>query len=543
MEQTLERTLHVNDRVIQCSEGANLMTVLLRNGFELDNACGGRKICGKCKVRILSGGEATAAERRHLSKEEVENGIRLACFVKVDRDLEVRTLSEEADREYDALTEGVLPEFSISLPAGAGEYGIAVDIGTTTVALRLLSLCDGKILTEAADINPQKKYGLDVLSRITYEMEHSECGRFALQREIVNLLNRLIEKVCGDCGISADEITRMAVSANCTMVHMLLGVDATPIGKAPFQPILTGPQHVAGKKIGLVCANADVYCIPAVSSYIGGDIVAGAYVCDLHNKNGNTLFIDIGTNGEIVLAQNGKLDSCSCAAGPALEGMNLSCGMRGETGAISDFQLDAEELRFSVIGECEPKGICGSGILSAVTQLLQNGILRKSGAYVRLERLPEGDYRRKYLEAEEDGTRVFVVNNAAEGGAGIRISQQDVRQVQLAKGAIRSGFQVLLAKDGLQDDDVDRVLVAGQFGSHLAPADLTGTGILPASLTNRIEYVGNTALSGACMALLSDSVKEEMEELSRRIKYTELGNAEGYEYVLAQCMEFPKNGK
>lgn len=539
----MERTLRVNDRVIQCRDGANLMTVLLRNGFELEAACGGRKICGKCKVRILSGGEVTNAERKHLSKEEVENGIRLACFVKVDQDLEVRTLSKEGPEEYKALTEGYLPEFAVSLPADAGKYGIAVDIGTTTVALRLLSLGDGEILAEATDVNPQKKYGLDVLSRITYEMEHGVDGIETLQREIVKLLNHLIEKVCEEGGIAADEITRMAISANCTMVHMLRGVDATSIGKAPFEPMLTGPQRFCGKELGLICSDAAVYCIPAVSSYIGGDIVAGAYVCDLSHKRGNTLFIDIGTNGEIIMAQDGKMDACSCAAGPALEGMNLSCGMRGETGAISNMKLDADGLEISVIGECRPKGICGSGILSAISQLLRNGILRKSGAYVRLERLPEGDYRRKYLEVEEDSSRSFVVKEFANLDTGIRISQQDIRQVQLAKGAIRSGFQVLLSQEGLQESDVDRVIVAGQFGSHLAPSDLTDTGILPASLRERIEYVGNTALSGASMALLSDSVKAEMEELSHRIGYTELGNAEGYEYVLAQCMEFPKLGK
>lgn len=539
----MERTLRVNDRVIQCSDGANLMTVLLRNGFELEAACGGRKICGKCKVRILFGGEVTNAERKHLTKEEIENGIRLACFVKVDRDLEVRTLSKEGPEEYKALTAGYLPEFTVSLPADAGEYGIAVDIGTTTVALQLLSLVDGAILATAADINPQKKYGLDVLSRITYEMEHGVDGIETLQREIVKLLNHLIERVCVESSVSVNEITRMAVSANCTMVHMLRGVDATSIGKAPFKPVLTGSQRFVGNEIGLTCENAEVYCIPAVSSYIGGDIVAGAYVCDLSHKHGNTLFIDIGTNGEIILAQNGKMDSCSCAAGPALEGMNLSCGMRGESGAISDMKLDAEGLKFSVIGECRPKGICGSGILSAISQLLRNGILRKSGAYVRLERLPEGDYRRKYLEVEEDGSRSFVVTGYTDFNRGIRISQQDIRQVQLAKGAIRSGFQVLLSQEELQERDVDQVIVAGQFGSHLAPSDLTDTGILPASLRERIEYVGNTALSGASMALLSDSVKEEMEELSHRIGYTELGNAEGYEYVLAQCMEFPRTGK
>lgn len=540
----MEWTLHVNDNVIQCEDGANLMTVLLRNGFELDNACGGRKICGKCKVRLVSGGEPSAAEQRHLSSDEVAQGIRLACFVKVDRNLEVRTLAEKKTTEYKALMEGFLPDFDIALPRDAGKYGIAVDIGTTTVALRLLSLVDGKVLGEAADVNPQKKYGLDVLSRITYEMDNPDRGKEELQKAIVDLLNDLIWKVCSTVGILPNEITRMAVSANCTMIHMLLGVDARSIGRAPFQPILTGAQRFLGEKIGLICGEAEVYCIPAVSSYIGGDIVAGAYVCGLKNRKGNTLFIDIGTNGEIILAQNGRMDSCSCAAGPALEGMNLSCGMRGETGAISDIFLDASCLEYSVIGGGSPKGICGSGILSGMSQLLRNGILRKSGAFVRIERVPEGDYRRKYLEVEEDGTRSFLLTNSSEsGGKTIRISQQDVRQVQLAKGAIRSGFQVLLSKEDIKEEEVDLVIVAGQFGSHLAATDLTGTGILPTSLQDRIEYVGNTALSGASMALLSDSVKEEMEELSHRIEYTELGEAEGYEYILAQCMEFPKQGK
>ena len=502
------------NRTLECGVGMNLMTLLVRSGYELNNACGGRGVCGKCKVRIPNTSESALSktEKMFLTPEEQRQGIRLACMVRVRQDMEVETLSRE--REYAVLAEGHLPEWVTEHSkdvAGPDEYGIAADVGTTTVVCRLVHLETGKTTDTAASVNDQKKFGLDVLSRISYEQDHPESGRKELQEAIVGNLNRLIAQMCRRQELSTESIRRIAISGNCTMVHMLLGADAVPLGKAPFLPVLKGPQRCLAGEIGLKPEGAELYCIPAVSAYIGGDIVAGAYICELKKLPGNVLFVDIGTNGEIVLAQEGHMNSCSCAAGPALEGMNIHHGMRGETGAIEDVQIRPDGIHLKVIGDGPAEGICGSGILSGIKELLRCGVLRKSGAFV-----------------------------LQDNPVPVEITQKDVRQVQLAKGAIRSGIEILLENNGLEPSMLDEVMIAGQFGSHLPPEDLTGVGILPEETRERIHYVGNTALTGAVAALLSEGIRKEMEALAEEIGYTELGETPEYEYRLAEWLEFPK---
>ena len=281
---------------------------------------------------------------------------------------------------------------------------------------RLIHLETGKTADTAASVNDQKKFGLDVLSRISYEQDHPEFGRKELQDAIVGNLNRLIEEMCRRQELSPESIRRIAISGNCTMVHMLLGADAVPLGKAPFLPVLKGAQRCSAGEIGLEPEGAEMYCIPAVSAYIGGDIVAGAYICGLKKLPGNVLFVDIGTNGEIVLAQDGEMNSCSCAAGPALEGMNIQQGMRGETGAIEDVEIRPDGIHLKVIGGGPAEGICGSGILAGINELLRCGVLRKSGAFVHPDRLPEGDERKK-ISASESGGRYAQRAPSREPGA------------------------------------------------------------------------------------------------------------------------------
>jgi uncharacterized 2Fe-2S/4Fe-4S cluster protein (DUF4445 family) len=214
----------------------------------------------------------------------------------------------------------------------------------------------------------------------------------------------MVKSICDKHGLTQDQIYEVTVGANCTMMHMLMGVDARPIGKAPFAPVFARAKDVRASDIGLKAApGARLYCLPSVSAYIGADIVAGAYVCDLRHRKGNTMFIDIGTNGEIVLAADGKLMSCSCAAGPALEGMNISSGMRAAEGAIEDIHINEDGIDIKIIGDCEPAGICGSGILTVTKELLRTGIVRKTGAFVKADKFDADDYRSKYIAVDEDG--------------------------------------------------------------------------------------------------------------------------------------------
>lgn len=597
------------------ASGKNLMEIMLDAGLFIDNACGGKGLCGKCRVKITEGdaGEAGETERGILKTEELEQGVRLACLAYPVSDITIELLQKE--KKHDVLASGYMPDFefepdikkvpvTIHKPTLADQtpfenqlieqvgaealvghdgatgylgfdftalrehsmlpgdytavihngkvialepgdttdalYGVAIDIGTTTVVCSLVDMHTGEELGHASEINAQKFFGLDVLTRITYEIENPEDGREKLQKAIVGSINKMVKSICDKHGLTQDQIYEVTVGANCTMMHMLMGVDARPIGKAPFAPVFARAKDVKASDIGLKAApGARLYCLPSVSAYIGADIVAGAYVCDLRHRKGNTMFIDIGTNGEIVLAADGKLMSCSCAAGPALEGMNISSGMRAAEGAIEDIHINEDGIDLKIIGDCEPAGICGSGILTVTKELLRTGIVRKTGAFVKADKFDADDYRSKYIAVDEDGKRSFRMTEGGDGTEPLYITQGDVRQVQLAKGAILSGFMALMKKAGIGMKDLDRVLIAGQFGAHLPAESITGTGILPFEVEDRIEYVGNTSKTGAYMALMSGKVKRGMEELAHEMDYLELGATDNYERLLSECLIFP----
>lgn len=420
-------------------------------------------------------------------------------------------------------------------------YGAAIDIGTTTVVVSLIDLRTGEEKANASQINAQKHLGLDVLTRITCEMERPWEARKELQEAIVTSINEMLQEICQETGIGTESIYEITVAANCTMMHMLLGIDARPIGKSPYAPVFAGARTILAERIGIHAAqNAQLYCLPGVSAYIGADIVAGAYVCGLHQDREKVLFIDIGTNGEIVLSNGGKMLCCSCAAGPALEGMNISCGMRAAEGAIEDVVISEEGVKLTIIGEEEnaeklnPEGICGSGILAAVKELVRTGLIRKDGAFIKPEKLEADDYRKRYLQMNGKKREFLMVESPEK----LVITQGDVRQVQLAKGAILSGFVALLKEAGVSMEELDKVMIAGQFGAHLPADSLTGTGILPRSVENKLVYVGNSSKTGAAAALLSLASRWEMEQIAKQMSYMELGNTPGYERLFVESMMF-----
>src|SRR5699024_7382417 len=257
-------------------------------------------------------------------------------------------------------------------------YSVAVDIGTTTVVASLIDLNSGKEVGSESSVNPQKEYGLDVLSRIDF-IKRKEKGLYLLQKAIVDCLNSLLEILCSKNNVDIENIYEIAVGANATMMHILLGVDTKTIGRSPYATIFSKETKLLAECIGLkISPFGRLYCLPGVSSYIGADIVAGAVVADLKNTKDNVFFIDIGTNGEMILSEGGKLASCSCAAGPALEGANISCGMRAAEGAIEGVQFNENGVSLEIIGDTEPLGICGSGILEIMAELNKKGLIKKS---------------------------------------------------------------------------------------------------------------------------------------------------------------------
>lgn len=519
-------------RITAEHKGENLLEYLLAQGAFVDNPCSGKGLCGKCKVKVVSGevSKMTSTEKTLLKPEEIEEGIRLSCLTEIKGQLEVELLQKE--RKHKVLTKGYLPEFEKEFRDGG--LGIIIDIGTTTVVTALIDLTNGEEIANASMINAQKHFGLDVLTRITYEFEHPETGIKELQKAIVDSINEMILEVCKETGRQKEEILEIHVSANCTMMHMLLGVDARPIGKSPYKPVFLDAKELPAKEIGIVCAEETIlYCLPQVSAYIGADIVAGAYVCELQKEKGNVLFIDIGTNGEIVLASEGRLLCCSCAAGPALEGMNISSGMRAAVGAVEEVKITEHGTELKTIGNVRAEGLCGSGILSVVKELLRTGILRKTGAFIKLDRLSDDDYRKTMLRLNGI-SREFVLQREPE----LLVTQGDVRQVQLAKGAILSGFVALMNKAGIKMEELDKVMIAGQFGAHLPADSLIGIGILPRGVKEKLVYVGNSSKTGAYMTLMSKKARKEIEELAEKMEYMELAESENYERIFAECMTF-----
>ncbi len=586
------------NKLIESVGDKDLSQLLIENEIFVDNPCNGKGSCGKCKIKLIEGNlqGVSTTEEKLLKKEEIESGIRLSCLVVPEEDTTIEVLQKE--RKHEILSKGYTPEFDFN-PAIRKEvfeiekptlenqiafedsicnrfgiekmdskllqqteirygkvtgvffeneligiesddttellFGIAIDIGTTTVVAALIDMKTGEELETASMINSQKKYGLDVLTRITYQIENGVDAKEKLQFEIVNSMNVLIDELCSQSKVARENIYEMTVAANCTMMHFLLGINATSIGKSPYAPAFVNSKRISASDLGIKAApGAIVYCLPSVSSYIGADIVAGAYVCQLHKSSGNVLFIDIGTNGEIVLSNQGKLLSCSCAAGPALEGMNISSGMRAAEGAIEDVKITENGIELKVIGNEEPIGLCGSGILAAVKELIRIGLVKKAGAFIKKEKLEETDYRYDMLQLNEN-KREFVIKTRQ---GQLYITQGDIRQVQLAKGAILSGFYALLKQANIDMNQLDKVMIAGQFGAHLPADSLVGIGILPEAVRDKLVYVGNSSKTGAYMALMSIEVKRQLEELANQMEYMELGASEGYERLFTQCLLF-----
>jgi uncharacterized 2Fe-2S/4Fe-4S cluster protein (DUF4445 family) len=582
-----------------------LLEMLHKNKIVLETPCNGKGICGKCKVRIISGivNKPTAEELEKLTQKELEQGFRLGCMLEPASDLLVEPPVESYQKNK-ILTDGVTPDFKINPvvtkkvhyidrlamenihsyqdllyslfenppsiedpdilrrlpeifsfdqitaiyngdkiigvePGDTSEqtYGLAIDLGTTTVILTLVDLHKGQEVGTESEINPQKDYGLDVLSRIDFAARNDN-GLALLHDIIINCLNQLTDKLCSKYNLPVERIYDITVSANATMMHLFLGVNPGSIGKTPYTPVFSGPQQFSAASLGLKSSPfARVYCLAGISGYIGSDIVSGILASELDRTKKTALFIDIGTNGEIVLSKGGQLFSCSCAAGPALEGMNISSGMRAAKGAIEGIEIRGNEISLRIIDDVSPVGICGSGILDAVSELLRVKLIGKTGrlkkkAELEKEKATEG--LTKYL-SEENGKRKIYLGSNSEL---ISITQDDIRQVQLAKGAISSGFYALLELAELEMQDLDEVIIAGQFGKHLKVDSLVGAGIIPANLKEKIRYIGNSSKAGALMCLLSQEARKKTEEVPKRIHHFELSTKPGYEKLFTRCLSF-----
>ena len=504
-----------------------ILEFLREKNIHIDAACNGLGVCGKCKIKLEST-DVSISEGKLLGEENIKSGYRLACMHSIEEaDKEFILTSFESEKKPDSivLTESFTPK--IIHTNIQEKYGIAIDIGTTTVAMELIDLKNAKIISKVADVNSQVKFGFDVMSRIAFTLENKE-GLSTLQKSIVDTLNTLINKLIDKSKIKKEDIAELAVSANTTMCHILLGESVESLGKFPFLPGFTEVKRVCAKDIG-IDIDATLITLLHISGFLGSDIVSGVYasgICD--DKDKNILFIDIGTNGEMLLKTDNNLLATSCAIGPALEGMNISCGIRAGIGAIDDFHIDEAGISYTTIGNTEPIGICGSGVLAMVRELLKAGFINKMGA-IDKKCL---DSNHSFIKADDSSKPFIKIND------NLYFTAKDIRQVQLAKGAILSGIRALIKKAGIETGDITRVCIAGQFGKYISMDSFFGVGLLPKEFEGKVEYLGNTSLTGAYMALLDKNAIEYMTEISVETEYFELSKLEEYEKIFAKALRF-----
>lgn len=488
MKKTVRVTVE-NRQTVTAQAGKRLTDLLEEAGIYLPAPCGGVGRCGKCGVFVLEGElPVTDADRRFFDEKELLRGARLACAARVESDLVIR-LRFCGEEQMDALAEEAAAD-----AAGDAPLAIAVDIGTTTLAAALVDRDTGKIVASAAAINHQRAYGADVIARIAAANEGK--GK-ALQKSIRGDLIALIERLLSEGGCAPEQVERVAVSGNTTMGHLLMGYPCESLGVYPFTPYETGAVTDRARAIfGEACPlNCPTTILPGISAFVGGDIAAGLLACGVHEKKRPVFLLDLGTNGEMAVGNRDRILVTSTAAGPAFEGGNISCGTGSIPGAICGVEIKDNMACVRTIGDAPVSGLCGTGVIETTRELLVNELIDETG-------LLDEDY-------EDDGFPLAVT----QAGETLSFTQRDVREIQLAKSAVRAGAETLLLRYGISCDEVEAVYVAGGFGFHLDMGKAVDIGLLPEALRDKVQAVGNTSLQGAIDYLTKTAAPGTLAEL------------------------------
>lgn len=487
--------------VIDISCGTLLLDALRSEGFAMYSPCRGTGRCGKCMVYVRGEGYVTA------------------CMYRVVQDSSVVLPgTSEAlilDSQY---------RYTRNLPLDPGPavflsgkpFGVAIDIGTTTLVFYLTDLSTGSLIETRSQLNPQSGFGADVISRINYCILNPE-GTEKLQSVLLGSLNDQFIHFAGKFGLAFDNIVKICVTGNTTMLHLLLGINPGPLALVPFRPVFTGQKILKAEKYSLKTnPEAEMKLLPSLSAYIGADVVAGIGSLNPSKEHRNSLYIDIGTNGEIAVMTPGRIFCCSAAAGPAFEGANIKHGMGAVEGAINEY---TEQGEYHTIGNGKPLGYCGSGLIDIVAYLLKTGIADKEG-----------------FMAEEF---VVVPNDISGTFTDISITPGDIREFQLAKSAIVTGINILLKNAGLTYDDIDAVYLAGGFGNYIRRESAAVTGLIPAILAEKLIHAGNTSGTAALLAVRSVIFDEVIRDILSQMVYVELSNDPDFATEFAMNMSFP----
>ncbi|PYM17601.1 MAG: hypothetical protein DMD81_08395 [Candidatus Rokuibacteriota bacterium] len=422
----------------------------------------------------------------------------------------------------------------------AMKFGLAIDVGTTSVVSTLLELESGERLASISSLNPQSVFGGDLMSRIAFAQFNPGNLR-KLRTRIVGVLNRHVGELCRESGVLAKWIYKAVIVGNTCMHHLLLGIDPSYVGLAPYAPVMRHPLVLPARDVPLTIAPDAVVCfLPLVAGFVGADAVGVALATRIHESEAIRIAVDIGTNGEVLLGSAAHLWACSAPAGPALEGAQIRHGMRGAAGAIDRVTVD-DDVHVHTIAGAPAQGICGSGLIDLIAGLLDARVIDPTGL-IQVEKrdaLSPALRRRVEMRGEE---RIVVVVRDGEGGATreIVLTQQDVRQIQLAKGAIASGIALLQRVAGAPDDRIAELMLAGGFGNYVSIASAVRIGLIPPLPLDRIRYVGNAASLGAQACLLSEAERQRADTIARRIEHVSLAAHPDFEQVFVDAMNFPE---
>lgn len=508
-----------DNRTIEADRGEPLLAALAAGGILLRADCGGMGRCGKCRVCARWEGDDAGTSV-------------LACAARVDGDLWVEIpegsrLTPEVMQKDRLVSAGAAGIPVIADPVDpAHDLGLAVDLGTTTIALYLCDLTAGGLVSSASLKNPQAIYGADVMSRITAIREGPDLLK-RLQGLAVDAIKRGASALCRPAGMGLERIRKAVIVGNSAMIHIVTGHDPASLGVAPYRPVFT---EALRRTVG----RATVWTLPLVAGFIGSDAVAAAMAADLANKPPGTLLADVGTNGEVLIRSATGIIAASCATGPAFEGATIAHGMPAVRGAIDGVAITNGRVRYSVIGgeDAPPAGICGSGALSAAAELLRAGIVDPGG------RFRTGPDRHPRVDRDDAGWGFTLAPaGETEGGAPVRFTQLDVRAVQLAKGALRTGIDILREESGIEE--VAEILLAGAFGSFMGKADVLRIGMFPPLPEERITAAGNAAGIGAVMALLDDGVRERASDLAAAVRVVDLAAHPTFQDRFIDALGFP----
>ncbi|MBL7203162.1 MAG: DUF4445 domain-containing protein [Desulfobacteraceae bacterium] len=598
------------EKAIETDGSRNILQLAQEAGIPLQSTCGGKKICGKCKVIV----EKTDGPLPPPSNREqevlggnIEKGYRLACetvlthsaTVVIPEESRIRRqviLTSDTQRRYpvrlrpkvshyyvevssptldsviadrERLILALEKTYAIRRPAvdpfvlrklphtlrsdrkgvtvvirdkdeiidlypgrGTGLFGVAFDVGTTTVVAFLMDLITGDKLSVQPAMNPQIAIGDDVITRISFCRENSG-GLEKLRTSIVECLNALIAEASAEAGIDPDQIMEATIVGNTAMHHLFVGLDPHYLSMAPYSPVLQEGQDYKARDLGLkIGASAYVHLLPLKAGFVGSDTIACILATGLHRSKIPTLLLDLGTNGEIVFGNKNRMLCCSTAAGPAFEGGHIRWGMRASAGAIERLKIDPETLdvKWETIHNQRPLGLCGSGIISAIAEMIRVGIILGRGNFDEELQTPR-------LRDGEDG-REFVLVWASEAATkqDIVITRKDVAELQMAKSAVNAGATLLMEQ--FEDEEVERILLAGACGNYVDPLDACTINLFPGCVTAEVVGVGNAAGHGSCLALLDKNKSKEAERIAAKIEYRELAATTRFQELFVSSMFF-----